>query len=247
MTQQPRKVCFMTGGSGRLASQVACGLAQEGYDIFFTWHQSKARAEATLDELRRHAFGSAMTQCDMASVADIRRAFTEFREHFGRLDLLITAASNFFGTSLGEISEKEWDQLTDTNLKGTFFTMQEGMNLMKEQPFVSRIITITDISANLTWTGFAPYTASKAGVQHLTRIFAKACAPTILVNSIAPGTFTMNPDWNNEQDLEEELRHKIPLKRLGEPAELLSAIRFLAENSYMTGQVINIDGGRLLY
>lgn len=247
MARQGRKVCFMTGGSGRLASQVACGLAREGYDIFFTWHRSRTKAEATLDKLRHHAPASAMTQCNIASVADIRRAFTEFQKHFGRLDLLITAASNFFGTSLENVTEEEWDQLANTNLKGTFFTMQEGMKLMKKQPFVSRIITISDIAADLTWTGFAPYTASKAGVQHLTRVFAKACAPAILVNSIAPGTFTMNPDWNNEQDLEEELRTKIPLKRLGKADEMLSAIHFLAENSYMTGQVINIDGGRLLY
>lgn len=144
------------------------------------------------------------------------------------------------------MTEHEWDQLVDTNMKGTFFTMQEGAAIMRNQDFVSRIITITDIAAELTWKNFAPYTASKAAVQHLTKVFAKVFAPSILVNSIAPGTFTINPEWNNGQELDDELTNKIPLKRMGDPEDIIRTIRFLSENDYVTGQVINVDGGRLL-
>ncbi len=246
MEEQQHKVCFMTGGSGRLGKQIASAMAREGYDIFFTWHSSHAEARNTLETIQAISPSSAMVSCDISNVDEIKKAFAEFQARFNRLDLLITSASNFFGTPLPDVTEHEWDQLVDTNMKGTFFTMQEGAAIMRNQDFVSRIITITDIAAELTWKNFAPYTASKAAVQHLTKVFAKVFAPSILVNSIAPGTFTINPEWNNGQELDDELTNKIPLKRMGDPEDIIRTIRFLSENDYVTGQVINVDGGRLL-
>ncbi len=246
MKEPERKVCFMTGGSGRLGTIIASAMAREGYDIFFTWHSSASEAAKTLESIQTVSPASKMTSCNISDVADIKRAFAQFRDHFSRLDLLIASASNFFGTPLPDVSENEWDRLVDTNLKGTFFTMQEGAAMMRSQPFVSRIITITDIAAELTWKNFAPYTASKAAVQHLTKVFARVFAPAILVNSIAPGTFTINPEWNNGQDIDDELKNKIPLKHMGNPDDIIRTIRFLADNEYVTGQIINVDGGRLL-
>jgi 3-oxoacyl-[acyl-carrier protein] reductase len=115
---------------------------------------------------------------------------------------------------------------------------------MQKQPFVSRIISMTDISADLVWRNFAPYTVSKAGIQHLTRVFAKTFAPTILVNSIAPGTVTVNPD--RDMETQQEMIKKIPLKRLGDPLDIIRTVIFLLESDYITGQIFNVDGGRLL-
>jgi len=150
----------------------------------------------------------------------------------------------FFRTPLPEVTEEEWDSLVDTNLKGTFFTMQEGVRIMQKQPFISRIITMTDISADLVWRNFAPYTVSKSGIQHLTRIFAKEFAPDILVNSIAPGTITLNAE--KEMESQEEMVKKIALKRLGDPLDIIRTITFLLESDYITGQIIKVEGGRLL-
>jgi NAD(P)-dependent dehydrogenase (short-subunit alcohol dehydrogenase family) len=244
MTFSGKKVCFMTGASGVLGSEIALAVAGQGYTIFFTWHASEGRAAETLEKIRWVSPESQMVRCDVSKTADLISAFAIFREQFNRLDLLITSASNFFRTPLPGVSEEEWDSLVDTNLKGTFFTMQEAVKIMQKQPFVSRIITMTDISAELVWRNFAPYTVSKAGIQHLTRIFAKEFAPTVLVNSVAPGTVTLNAE--KEMEPQEEMMKKIALRRPGDPLDIVKTIIFLLESDYITGQVINVEGGRLL-
>lgn len=223
---------------------MATALAEKGYSIFFTYRNSEKTAGGVLEKVRAFSPESRMVRCDVSKVSDIHKAFDTFSEHFGSLDLLITSASNFFSTTLPEVTEEEWDRLVDTNLKGTFFTMQAGAAIMKEQPSVSRIITMTDIAADLVWRNFAPYTASKNAIQHLTRVFARVLAPNVLVNSIAPGTVTINPEWNDAP--EEELSRNIPLKRIGSVEDIMDAVLFLARSDYVTGQVISVDGGRLL-
>ena len=245
MALPDKKVCFITGGSGRLGSEVAFSLARNGYSVFLTYNRSEEKAKKTLNNILTLSPESKMTRCDVSKVPDIEEAFRLFTEQFNRLDLLITSASNFYSTALPDVTEAEWQSLVDTNLKGTFFTMQTGARLMTEQQFVSRIITMTDISANLVWKNFAPYTASKTAVQHITKVFAKVFAPKILVNSIAPGTVTINPEWNDAP--EDEISKNIPLQRIGKPADIMEAIMFLTRSSYVTGQVITVDGGRVLH
>ena len=244
MKPSGKKVCFMTGASGVLGSEIALSVAGQGYTIFFTWHSSEERAAEVFEKIRWISPESQMFQCDVSKTGDIVSAFAAFHQQFDRLDLLITSASNFFRTPLPDITEEEWDSLVDTNLKGTFFTLQEAVKIMRKQPFISRIITMTDISADLVWRNFAPYSVSKAGIQHLTRIFAKEFAPAILVNSIAPGTITLNSD--KDMDSQEEMIRKIPLHRVGDPLDIVKSITFLLESDYITGQIIKIEGGRLL-
>jgi 3-oxoacyl-[acyl-carrier protein] reductase len=245
MSASGKKVCFMTGASGKLGSEIALAIAGQGYSIFFTWNTSREKAEETLDKIRWVSPESQMIQCDVAVTADIERAFAAFSSNFDRLDLLVASASNFYRTDLLEVTESDWNSLVDTNLKGTFFTMQAAARIMLKQPFLSRIITMSDISADLVWRNYAPYTVSKAGIQHLTRIFARETAPRILVNSIAPGTVSAYPGRDYEPEM--ELLKKIPLERLGDPMDIVMTIRFLMESEYITGQVINVDGGRLLH
>ncbi|HHE32672.1 MAG TPA: SDR family oxidoreductase [Chlorobaculum parvum] len=245
MPNSGKKVCFMTGGSGKLGAEIALAVAGQGYSVFFTWGRSEEKASETLEKIRWVSPESQMVQCDVSKVSEIERAFEAFTTHFDRLDLVITSASNFYRTDLLDVTEEDWDNLIDTNLKGTFFTMQAAARLMLKQPFTSRIITMTDISAGMVWRNYAPYTVSKSGIQHLTRIFARETAPKILVNSIAPGAISAYT--SREEEPEADLIEKIPLQRFGDPTEIVSAIRFLMESDYITGQVINVDGGRLLY
>jgi len=245
MPNSGKKVCFMTGASGKLGAEIALAIAGQGYSIFFTWQHSETKAMETLEKIRWVSPESQMVRCDVSIVTDIEHAFSTFCNHFDRLDLLVTSASNFFRTNLLEVTESDWDSLVDTNLKGTFFTMQSAARIMIKQPFLSRIITMTDISAGLVWRNYAPYTVSKSGIQHITKIFARETAPKILVNSIAPGTISAYTGRDDEP--EEELIGKIPLQRLGDPMDIIMAFRFLMESEYITGQVISVDGGRLLY
>lgn len=241
---EPSPVCFITGASGRLGKAMALALAERGWRVCFTYRSSRQEALETLSELKALAPDAKMIQCDISKVRSIKRAFGFFRRRFERLDLMICNASNFFPTPLPEVTEKDWDLLVDTNLKGTFFTMQEAAKTMMEQNFVSRLITISDVSAELVWRRYAPYTASKAGVQHLTKVFAKAFAPKILVNSIAPGTVLLN---EGDKAFEKDILSKIPLRRVGTPDDIVKAMLFLTENDYITGHILSVDGGRLLY
>jgi len=244
MASSGKKVCFMTGATGVLGNEIALSVAGQGYTVFFTYHSSEDKARQTLEKIRWISNESQMVRCDVSKHSDIVSAFAGFRQQFDRLDLLIASASNFYNTPLPDVREKDWDNLVDTNLKGTFFTMQEAVKIMQKQSFTARIITMSDISANLIWRNFAPYTVAKAGIQHLTKIFAKTYAPCILVNCIAPGTITVNTE--KEMDTEEEMIKKIPLKRLGDPLDIIKTITFLLESDYITGQVISVDGGRIL-
>ncbi|NTV02232.1 MAG: SDR family oxidoreductase [Chlorobiaceae bacterium] len=245
MSVSGKKVCFMTGATGKLGREIALAIAGQGYSIFFTWNSSEEEANEALDQIRWVSPESQMVRCDVSKSVEIAEAFRVFGQHFDRLDLLVASASNFFRTDLLEVTEEQWHSLVDTNLKGTFFTMQEAARIMLKQPFLSRMITMTDISAGLVWRNFAPYTVSKSGIQHLTRIFAKETAPRILVNSIAPGTISAYP--GREDEPEAGLLGKIPLQRLGDPMDIVGAVKFLMESEYITGQVINIDGGRMLF
>jgi len=240
-----QKVCYITGASNRLGREIAISLAGCGYSIFFTYYSSESQARETLEEIQRISPSSGMVHCDVSNVSSIKTAFEEFRSNYKQLDLLITNASNFYPTPLPNVEEKDWDSLVDTNLKGTFFTMQEASKMMLKQTFISRIITITDVSAELVWRRYAPYTVSKLGIQHITKIFAKEFAPHILVNSLAPGTILHNPE--RDKTYEKEILEKIPLNRFGSPNDIIRAIMFLLDSEYITGEIINIDGGRLLY
>jgi 3-oxoacyl-[acyl-carrier protein] reductase len=245
MSVPGKKVCFMTGASGKLGREIALAIAGQGYSIFFTWNRSEEKALETLEQIRWVSPESQMVRCDVSKAGEISQAFREFERHFERLDLLVASASNFYRTDLLEVTEEQWHSLVDTNLKGTFFTMQEAARIMLRQPFLSRMITMTDVSAGLVWRNYAPYTVSKSGIQHLTRIFAKETAPRILVNSIAPGTISAYP--GREEEPEAGLIGKIPLKRLGDPMDIVGTLKFLMESEYITGQVINVDGGRMLF
>ncbi len=245
MRDATQKVCFITGASNRLGREIAISLAGRGYAIFFTYFSSDSQARDTLKEIQRISPSSGMAYCDVSKVSSIMEAFEAFKSEHSQLDLLIPNASNFYQTPLPKVSEDDWDNLVNTNLKGTFFTMQEAAKMMLKQTFVSRIITITDVSAELVWRRFAPYTVSKLGIQHITKIFAKEFAPHILVNSIAPGTILHNPE--RDKTYEKEILEKIPLNRFGSPDDIIRAIMFLLDSEYITGEVINIDGGRRLF
>jgi NAD(P)-dependent dehydrogenase (short-subunit alcohol dehydrogenase family) len=244
-TSSNQKIAFITGASGRLGKAMATALAERGWTICFTYLSSQTEAAATLTDLRRFSPASEMVQCNLADTAAIDHAFYFFKEKFSRLDLCITNASNFFPTPLLEVTADTWDNLVNTNLRGTFFTMQHAAKLMMTQDFTSRIITMSDVSAELIWRRYAPYTVSKLGIQHLTKIFAKECAPKILVNSIAPGTMLLHPE--RDQNHESDILAKIPLKRLGTPEDIVNAMLFLTETDYITGHTLSIDGGRLLF
>jgi len=164
-------------------------------------------------------------------------------EKLGQIDVLINNAADFFPTPLGKVSESEWDHLISLNLKAPFFLSQlVGTSMLKQGQ--GKIVNIVDVAAERPWPQFLPYCASKAGLVSLTKGLAKALAPAVQVNAVAPGTMLPPPQISSfSQDLAIE---RSLLKKMGRPDDIARAVTYFLENDFVTGTVLPVDGGRML-
>jgi NAD(P)-dependent dehydrogenase (short-subunit alcohol dehydrogenase family) len=240
-TQLTGRVALVTGSAKRLGRAVALRLAEEGADLIVHHRSSRAEAEqvvAAIASLGRRALA---LPADLSVVSEIRKLFEQTANQFGRLDILVNCAANFLHSEFEATTEHLWDSALDTNLKAPFFCSQAAAPLLKKTRGV--IINFADIGGFLGWPGYIPHSVSKAGVIMLTRVLAKTLAPEIRVNAIAPGTITMPgdpPEW------EADYIKLAPLKRTGTPSDITSALLFLVQSQFITGQVLVVDGGRTL-
>jgi NAD(P)-dependent dehydrogenase (short-subunit alcohol dehydrogenase family) len=159
---------------------------------------------------------------------------------FGRLDILVNNAGVFFSARFEDLTDKQWDRVLDTNLKSQFLCAQAAVPIMKRQSR-GRIINLSSLGGFLAWPAYTHYCVSKAGVVMLTRCLARALAPEILVNGVAPGTI----QFPGEPPDEEYIR-RVPLERTGAGEDIADAVAYLATAGFVTGQTIVVDGGRTL-
>jgi len=235
------RVALVTGAAKRIGRAVAVRLATEGADVVIHYNRSKAEAESAVAEIEKLGRNSAALQADLCNVADIKHLVQQTAERFGRLDILVNSAANFLHSELQDTSEKLWDAALDTNLKAPFFCAQAAAPLLKQTHGV--IINFADIGGILPWPGYIPHCASKAGVIMLTKCLAKALAPEVRVNAIAPGTITMSGD---PSEWEADFIRRAPLHRAGTPQDVADAVSFLIHSEFLTGQTLVLDGGRTL-
>jgi pteridine reductase len=235
------KVALVTGSGRRLGRLIALYLAEQGADIAIHYHHSGAQAKETVTEIRKTGRSASGFAADLAKKSEIDTLLARVTNEFGRLDILVNNASNFIKTEFAATTEQIWDSALDINLKAPFFCSQAVAPLLKESRGV--IINLADVGGILGWTGYIPHCISKAGVIMLTRTLAKALAPEIRVNAIAPGTISMPGDppvW------ESDYVKRAPLQRTGTPEDVTTAISFLIQSPFVTGQVLVLDGGRTL-
>lgn len=235
------KVALVTGAGKRLGRAVALRLAGEGADVVVHYRSSQAEAQDAVKEIEKLGRRSAVLGADLGSVAEIKRLFDEAGKQFGRLDILVNNAANFLPASMVSTTEQIWDAALDTNLRAPFFCAQAAAPWLRRTQGV--IINFADTGGLLGWTGYIPHSVSKAGVILLTRVLAKALAPEVRVNAIAPGTITMEgdpPEW------EADFVKLAPLRRTGKPEEITDTVLFLVQSRFITGQVLVVDGGRAL-
>jgi NAD(P)-dependent dehydrogenase (short-subunit alcohol dehydrogenase family) len=229
------KVVLVTGAAKRIGRGIALRLAEEGARVAIHYHRSESDAKRTAAECG----GAPIFSADLESVADIERLFAEVERHFGRLDGLVNNAARFTRFDPLEITERDWDFIHAVNLKAVFFCCQQGARLMKKSGG-GRIVNISSLGGIRPWAEHAHYCASKAGVIMLTRALAKAWAPEITVNSVAPGVIPF-------ADIDERGKQMIevtPARRGGTPAEIADAvIYFLGATNFITAQVLAVDGG----
>lgn len=235
------QVALVTGAARRLGRAVALGLAREGADVVLHYRGSDAAALSTAAEIEALGRRAAPISGDLRQVAEIRRLFEEAARRFGRLDILVNNAADFSPARLETATEDQWDTALDTNLKAQFFCAQAAAPLLKKS--CGAIINFASVGGLLPWTKYVPYSVSKAGVIMLTRCLARALAPEVRVNAVAPGTITMPgdpPEW------EADYIRRVPLSRTGRPEEIVEAVLFLLRSTFITGQVLVLDGGRTL-
>jgi NAD(P)-dependent dehydrogenase (short-subunit alcohol dehydrogenase family) len=235
------RVALVSGAAKRIGRAVAVRLATEGADVVVHYRTSVGEAREAVAEIEKLGRKSIALQADLCNVAEIKRLFQQSAERFGHLDILVNSAGNFLHASLEDVSEKLWDSALDTNLKAPFFCAQIAAPLLKQTHGV--IINFADIGGILPWPGYIPHCASKAGVIMLTKCLAKALAPEVRVNAIAPGTITMSDD---PSEWEADFIRRAPLHRTGTPEDVADAVSFLIHSNFLTGQTLVLDGGRTL-
>ena len=229
------KVIAVTGAARRIGRCIALHLASRGARIAVHYNGSRAEALATADSCGGRAF-----QADLASVAEIERLFERIATSFGRLDCLVNNAAVFRAIDPLEATERDWDAIHQVNLKGTFFCCQQAARAMLRTGG-GRIVNIASLGGLRPWAKHVPYCASKAGVVMLTRSLAKALAPDIAVNAIAPGVIHFGDAMPDEI---ERLVQVTPMGRHGTGEEIAATVgMLLAGPAFVTGQVIAVDGG----
>ena len=235
------RVALVTGAGKRIGRAVALRLAEEGADVVVHYCQSQREADAVVAEIETLGRRGVALRGDLRNVTEIRGLFREVEKRFGRLDVLVNNAANFLPGHVEETTEQIWDDSLDTNLKGAFFCAQAAAQLLRVSHGV--IINFADVGGILAWPGYISHCVSKAGVIMLTKCLAKALAPEVRVNAIAPGTITMPGD---APELEAEYIRRAPLRRTGTPDDICEAVMFLVRSEFMTGQTLIIDGGRTI-
>lgn len=225
----------MTGAAKRIGRSVALELARHGAQVAVHYRSSATEAESTAQQC-----GGRLFRADLADVCQIRRLFDEIRESYGRLDGLVNNAAVFRAADPLEATECDWDATHEVNLKGTFFCCQSAARLMLRSGG-GRIINISSLGGLRPWSRHVPYCVSKAGVLMLTQALAKALAPDISVNAVAPGVIHFG------DDMPDEIAHLVritPMRRHGTGADVAATVRMLLEGpSFVTGQILAIDGG----
>ena len=236
------RVALVTGGGQRIGRAIALALGRAGADVVVNYRDSRTGALETAREITAMGVRATALRADVSRPRQITSMFRAIEKRFGRLDLLVNNAGIFFEKKWDTIEEKDWDQVLDVNLKGPFFCAQAAARMMLRQGQGS-IINISSLGGLQAWPSYMHYCASKAALISLTRSLAKALAPSIRVNSVAPGTILF-PGEKRDARIRNVIR-TTPLRKAGEARDIADMVLFLATRSdFITGQVFAVDGGK---
>lgn len=236
---------LVTGAANRLGAQIARTLHENGANLIIHYRRSRAPALALVDELNRARAGSALAlAADLAEDADVDELGRAACAAFGGLNILVNNASSFYPTRFGAIDRASWDDLVTSNYKAPLFLAQACYPALKQAG--GCIINLVDIYATRPLPGHSVYCSAKAANRMLVESLALELAPEVRVNGIAPGAIMWPQGGGPSAERRRELRAQVPLQRLGGAQVIGDTVLFLARNDYITGEVIRVDGGRLL-
>lgn len=227
-------LALVTGGAHRLGKSFALTLARLGYDIVLHYYSAEDKARQTQVEIESLKRRVTLAPADLTQPPEIHSLLSTFHS----LSVLVNSAAFMPSGNVDSLSIENWDISLDLNLRAPFLLSQEAAKKMNAGGL---IVNITDVGAQKAWSRYPSYTVSKAALESLTRVLARALAPQIRVNAIAPG-FVLQSDIVPAGEWE-RLINRVPLKRPARSEEISSALEFLIKNEYITGQTIVVDGG----
>ena len=242
------KVALVTGGSRGIGRAIALKLAENGADVAINYAGNTAAAEevkAAIEQMGRKAL---LIQCSVADTDGVQAMVNQVVKELGRLDILVNNAGITRDGLLMRMKEADWDDVMNTNLKGVYNCSKAVMRTMMKQKS-GRIVNMASVVGEMGNAGQANYAAAKAGVIGFTKSLAKEVASRgITVNAIAPGFIATDMTRVLSDDQKAEMAWTIPLGRAGQPEDVANAVLFLASEgaAYITGQVLNVDGGMVM-
>ena len=236
------QVALVTGSGRRLGRAIAVTLGRAGASVVVNYHRSRAEALQTAREIEALGVEALAVRADVSQPARVRAMFRAVEKRFGRLDILVNNAGVFFPGKWDQLRERDWDRILGVNLKGTFFCAQAAVRIMQRQKR-GCIINISSLGGLEAWPSYTHYCASKAAVIMLTRCLARALAPHIRVNSVAPGTIRFPGEKHRR--VPENVIRSTPLQKAGRPEDVAEMVLYLAtRGEFITGQVFAVDGGK---
>jgi len=235
------KVALVTGAGVRVGSAIADAVGRAGADVAVHYRASASPAEEVADRIRREGRRAVTLQGDLSLPHDCRRIVRGCLDGLGAIDLLIHSAANFHRSSFEETDEALWDSAMSVNARAAFLLARESAPMLRERR--GRIVLISDLMATHPARHYLAHSVSKAAVEGLVRALAVELAPEISVNGVAPGAVLV-PEGTSAETAAEWAR-QVPLQRLGDPEDIARTVVFLCGGpSYITGQVIRVDGGQ---
>ena len=234
---------LVTGAGKRIGQAIAIGLAQAGCDVAIHYHGSARGAEETARAVRGAGRRAELLQADLSDATASRGLADQAAGALKRLDIVINSSGVMVRQPVETVTPESWDATLDLNLRAMFFVSQGAIPHLRRAK--GKIVNMADIAGLEPWPAYVPHCVSKAGVVMLTKALARALAPDIAVNAVAPGAVLLPEGW--DEKARERIRETTPLERLGDPADVVAAVRFLlAGTDYVTGTVLVVDGGRLI-
>src|ERR1700674_4280814 len=234
------KTVLITGGARRLGRATALAMAQAGADVAITFLRSGREAQHTVIDLSSFGVRAVALRCDITDEKSVKATIKETARELGGLDILVNNAANYETVAFDKLTLKQWDAIFASNTRGPFLVSREALKYLRERR--GRIINMGSLGGLRPWASHAHYSSSKAAVHMLTKVMAKALAPEIAVNCVAPGMIDLGE--KAAAGFMKKMAHQTPMRRNGRSEEIAAAVLvFATAPHFITGQTMAVDGG----